>query len=125
MPAPAAPADRAERLAAAVAEAELDGLLVGDLVHPGDSNRDAMADICWLTGFTGSSGLALVGPGHRDFVTDFRYADRVRDELPDGFELLQAKQQLIEALSDHLTGRIGFDPRTTSVRGSNPIRPVR
>jgi len=113
---PAAPSDRAERLAAAVADAGLDALLVGDLVHPGDSNRDAMADICWLTGFTGSSGMALVGPEHRDFVTDFRYADRVRDELPDGFELIQAKRQLVEALSEHLTGRIGFDPRTTSVR---------
>ena len=59
---PAAPADRAERLAVAVEAAGLDGLIVGDLVRPGDSGREAMADVIWLTGFSGSSGLALVGP---------------------------------------------------------------
>ena len=111
-----APAERAERLAESVAAAGLDSLLVGDLVHPGDTGRDAQAEISWLTGFGGSSALALVGPERRDFVTDFRYVDRVRSELPDGFELIEAKRHLIDALAPRLAGRVGFDPRATSVR---------
>ena len=47
--------ERAERLAALVAERELDQLIVGDLVRPGDSGPDAIANVRWLTGFTGTS----------------------------------------------------------------------
>ena len=46
------PMDRADRVAAKLAERELDALLVTDLVN-----------VRWLTGYTGSNGLALVGPG--------------------------------------------------------------
>ena len=67
---------RAERLAALVAEAELDCLFVGDLVRPGDSGPDAIANVRWLTGFTGTSGFAIVGDGRREFLTDFRYTER-------------------------------------------------
>jgi Xaa-Pro aminopeptidase len=112
----AAPSERGERLSAAVAEAGLDALIVGDLVHPGDSSREAIADVTWLTGFTGSSGLALVGPERRDFFTDSRYTERVRSRLPDGFELVPAERQLVDALAPRLAGRAGFDPRSTSVR---------
>ena len=45
---------RGERLAGAVAERGLDALLVTDLVN-----------VRYLTGYTGSNGLALVGPGMR------------------------------------------------------------
>ncbi len=116
---PAAPADRAQRLGEAVGEAGLDALLVGDLVNPGDSGHEAMADVIWLTGFGGTSGLAVIGPERRDLITDFRYAERVRTSLPDGFELVQAKSQLPGALGDRFNGqggRVGFDPRKTSVR---------
>ena len=44
-----------------VAERGARPVIVGDLVNPGDSGREAMADVRWLTGFTGTSGLALVG----------------------------------------------------------------
>ena len=68
--------ERADRLAALVAERELDALLVGDLVRPGDSGPDAIANVRWLTGFSGTSGLAVVGADERTFLTDFRYAER-------------------------------------------------
>ncbi len=110
-----APPGRAQRLGAAVGEAGLDLLVVGDLVSPGDSGHEAMADVIWLTGFTGSSGLALIGPERRELVTDFRYAERVRSQLPDGFELVEAERQLIDAAGGRLGGRVGFDPRKTSV----------
>lgn len=113
---PAAPDSRADRLAVAVSEAGLDSLIVGDLVRPGDSGRDAIADLTWLTGFSGSSGLALLGEGLRLFVTDFRYAERAEGALPSGFELLIADRNLTETISRRLGGRVGFDPRATSVR---------
>ena len=64
---------RAERLAALVAQEGLDQLLVGDLVRLGDSTPDAISNLRWLTGFRGTSGLAIVGAGDRVFLTDFRY----------------------------------------------------
>ena len=56
-------AGRADRAATAAAERGLDVLLVTEPVN-----------IRYLTGFTGTNGLALVGAdGMRRFLTDFRY----------------------------------------------------
>jgi Xaa-Pro aminopeptidase len=107
---------RADRLVAAIAEAELDALIVGDLVRPGGSDREAIADLTWLTGFHGSSGLALLSAEERLLVTDFRYIERARRGLADGFELLEAERHLVDSLAPRLSGRVGFDPTKTSVR---------
>ena len=72
---------RAQRLAALVADQELDQLLVGDLVRLGDSGPDAIASVRWLTGFSGTSGLAIVGGEDRLFLTDFRYTERAGREV--------------------------------------------
>src|SRR5205814_2354093 len=72
--------ERAAGLAKLVAERGLDGLLVGDLVRPGDSGPDAIANVRWLTGFSGTSALALVGLDERLFFTDFRYVERAARE---------------------------------------------
>lgn len=117
-----APESRAERLAADLAAHELDAILVGDLVHPGDSGRDAMADLSWLTGFGGTSGLAFVDAARRLFVTDFRYVERAGRELPAGFELLRAEQRLIDAIAPELAGRVGFDEAKTSVKVHDQLR---
>ena len=61
---------RAERLTGALAERELDALLVTDLVN-----------VRYLTGYTGSNGLALVGPELRRFITDFRYVEQAAAEV--------------------------------------------
>lgn len=112
----AAPDSRAERLEAALPGHGLDAILVGDLVHPGDSGRGAMADLSWLTGFGGTSGLALVSPTRRLFTTDFRYIERAAGELPGSFELIRAEQRLLDAIEPELRGRIGFDEAKTSVK---------
>ena len=112
----AAPAARAERVEAALGEHGLDAVLVGDLVNPGDSGREASADLSWLTGFGGTSGLALVGVGRRLFTTDFRYIERAGQELPDGFEILRAEQRLVDTIAPQLSGRVGFDEAKTSVK---------
>lgn len=107
---------RAERLAGLAADAGLDAVLVGDLVRPGDSGPDAIANIRWLTGFGGTSGLAIVGPGRREFLTDFRYVERAQSEVFDEFERVTLEGRLIAELAARLRGRVGFDDATTSVR---------
>ncbi|MTD42998.1 M24 family metallopeptidase [Conexibacter sp. W3-3-2] len=94
---------RADRVAAA-----LDGraaLLVTDLV-----------DIRWLTGFTGSNAVALVGAaGERLLLTDFRYLSQVEAQVDAGWERL-IRQDLLASVADALpTGRSGFDEHDLSV----------
>jgi Xaa-Pro aminopeptidase len=106
---------RADRLAELVAEAGVDQLIVGDLVRPGDSGPDAIANIRWLTGFTGTSGLALIGAETRLFVTDFRYVERAEREVGDAFERAIAAQRILPEIAARLTGRVGYDDGLTSV----------
>ena len=107
---------RAERLAALLAERELDQLLVGDLVRPGDSAPDAIANLRWLTGFSGTSGLAIVGAEDRVFLTDFRYLERAQREVAAEFERATAERELLDAAVKRLRGRVGYDDAHTSVK---------
>jgi Xaa-Pro aminopeptidase len=61
---------RADRLAALVAERELDCLLVTDLVN-----------VSYLTGFGGTNGACVCGAERRVFLTDFRYTERAEAEV--------------------------------------------
>jgi Xaa-Pro aminopeptidase len=49
---------------------KVDGILITDL-----------ANVRYLTGFTGSSGFAVITNKHAAFVTDFRYQEQVRREV--------------------------------------------
>jgi Xaa-Pro aminopeptidase len=104
-----------DRLIELVAAEGLDALIVGDLVRPGDSGADAIADIRWLTGFGGTSGLALVGADVRTFFTDFRYAERAERDVGDAFERVIVKSRLVAELAERLQGRVGFEEGQTSV----------
>jgi Xaa-Pro aminopeptidase len=106
---------RADRLAELVAEEELDALVVGDLVRPGDSGPDAIANIRWLTGFKGTSGFAIVGAERREFLTDFRYTERALKEVGDEFERVTVEGRIVAELAGRLSGRVGFDDAATSV----------
>jgi Xaa-Pro aminopeptidase len=103
--------ERAQRLADAVAERELDALLVADLVN-----------LRYVTGFTGTNGLALIGAGEegaRVFVTDFRYVERAADEVH-GFEQRRGGRDLFDSLAEALPAarplRLGFDDAHLPVR---------
>src|SRR5688500_19139287 len=63
-------AGRIDRLRALFPEAGIDALFVNRLVN-----------IRYLTGFTGSAALLLVGPDEVLFVTDGRYQDQAADQL--------------------------------------------
>jgi len=107
---------RAERLAALLVEPGLDQLLVGDLVRPGDSAPDAISNLRWLTGFSGTSGLAIVGAEDRFFLTDFRYVERAQHEVAAEFERATAERELLAGAVERLRGRVGYDDAQTSVR---------
>jgi Xaa-Pro aminopeptidase len=101
---------RADRVAGRLEE--LDALLVTEL-----------SNLRYVTGFTGSNGFAVVGPGVRRFVTDFRYVEQAKAEVPD-FDRERGPQELIGALSSGLDGiaRLGFDDANVSVRTHRRLR---
>jgi Xaa-Pro aminopeptidase len=108
----AAASDRAERLRPHLGENDLDYLVVTDLFN-----------VRWLTGFTGTSGLALLGADRQVFVTDFRYTEQAAAQTA-GFEQAPAETELLDALpalvgtskSKRKGLRIGFDDAKLSVR---------
>jgi Xaa-Pro aminopeptidase len=104
---------RADRVAGRLAEHEADALLVTDLTN-----------IRYLTGFTGSAGMAIVGPETRRFITDFRYVERAQAEVS-GFDRERAPQEPAAALKDGWpdgTVRLGFEDQHLSVRQHKRLR---
>src|ERR1051325_2153502 len=74
------PDSRPRRLAAladGLTAAHVDGLLVTSL-----------ANIRYLTGFSGSSGLLFVTPRDAIFISDFRYQTQATDEIGDTARLV-------------------------------------
>jgi Xaa-Pro aminopeptidase len=111
---PAPLQQRTERLARRLAELELDGLLV--------STR---FDLRYLTGFSGSNGLALIaaepaGALHEQlFLTDFRYETQSAQQLPGIYRSQIVSGDLLAAAAAALPdggGRLGFDEGALSVR---------
>ncbi len=107
--------ERGDRLAQSLPEAGVDVLLVTNL-----------ANIRYLTGYSGSNGLALVGPNTRTFITDFRYVEQAAEEVDSSFERRQAPQDLLDAVSDVLPDdgpvRLGFEEAHMSVRTFGRLR---
>jgi Xaa-Pro aminopeptidase len=109
--------DRAARVAALMAERELDLLLVTSLVN-----------VRWLTGFTGSNAAAIVGARDRDdrrFITDFRYLTQAAEQVGEAWER-EITQEMIPRLADRLPAqpglRVGFDDASMSVRDHARLR---
>ncbi|HET9073256.1 MAG TPA: aminopeptidase P family protein, partial [Solirubrobacteraceae bacterium] len=78
----------------------------------------------YLTGFSGTNGLALIGAEVRTFVTDFRYVEQAAVEVDPSFERRQTLTavDLIDELPELLAGlspqgrlRLGFDDHHTPV----------
>jgi len=106
---------RADRVAAALAERELEALLVTNLVN-----------LRYVTGFTGSNGLAVLGAELRRFVTDFRYVEQAQVEV-EGFEVEEAPQEFLDGLRDGWPAgalRLGFEDDHVSVRRHARLRAV-
>jgi Xaa-Pro aminopeptidase len=101
---------RADRLEERLAEHELEALVVTNLVN-----------VRYLTGYTGSNGVAVVGAGLRLFFTDFRYLTQAAEQVPD-FERIRGERDLLGDVAERLTGRVGFEDATMSVRHHERLR---
>jgi Xaa-Pro aminopeptidase len=95
---------RADRLEEVVRERELDALLVTDLVN-----------VRYLTGYTGTNGVCIVGPDLRVFFTDFRYVVQAERQVRE-FDRERGKQDLLEEAAERLSGRVGFEDHSLTVR---------
>lgn len=103
---------RADRIAGRLEE--LDALLVTE-----------PANLRYVSGFTGSNGFAVVGLGVRRFVTDFRYVEQAKTEVPAEFDREQGPQELLGALKEGWGAgavRLGFDDAHVSVRLHRRLR---
>jgi Xaa-Pro aminopeptidase len=116
---------RAARLAVELRKREVDVLLVATQVN-----------VRYLTGFTGTNGLALIvaeksdaRPTHR-FFTDFRYATQSTAQVPDAFHREIVAGDLLEAVAGVLSssrkkgagGRLGFDEASLTVKQHDRLK---
>jgi Xaa-Pro aminopeptidase len=112
---PDAAAGRLAALRAAMADAGVDAFLVprGD-AHQGENVAPRDERLAWLTGFTGSAGLAAVTRDRAALFVDGRYRLQARAEAdPDRFEFRSLPDdKLADWLAEALPGggRVGFDP---------------
>jgi Xaa-Pro aminopeptidase len=104
-------AARAGRVEAALRERELDALVVTHLLN-----------VRWLTGFTGTNAVAVVGAdGRRTFLTDFRYVERAQAEV-EGFDQRRGGRDLLADAAEGLQGRVGFEDGHLPVRAWERLR---
>jgi Xaa-Pro aminopeptidase len=94
---------RTDRLVGLLDERELDCLLVTNLVN-----------VRYLTGFTGTNGACIVSRDERLFLTDFRYVEQASSQVQ-GYERVQASQDMVGDLAGRLRGRAGFDDAHVTV----------
>jgi len=105
---------RADRLTERLPDAGVDVLLVTDRIN-----------VRYVTGYTGSNGIALVGPDTRVFVTDFRYVEQAAEEVDASFDRRRSSQHLIEGVEDGLPAgefRLGFEAAHVSVSEHERLR---
>ena len=96
---------RRDALSARLEELSVDALLITRLLHTR-----------YLTGFTGSNGQVLVRPDSALFLTDGRYTEQSRREVPD-LERVTYLNPLREELAGYLDGvaRLGFEAEEMTV----------
>jgi Xaa-Pro aminopeptidase len=101
---------RAGRLAERIAEKQLDALVVTNLWN-----------VRYLTGYTGTNGIAVVGPDLRVFFTDFRYVEQAAEQVKD-FERVKGERDLLGDVAQRVSGRVGFEDGTMTVRAFERLK---
>jgi len=95
---------RGDRLEALLGERGLDRMLVTDLTN-----------VRYLTGFTGTNGACVCGPGLRLFFTDFRYTERAAAEV-EGWEAITVTGDWLGEIAARFEGKVGFEDDQMAVR---------
>jgi Xaa-Pro aminopeptidase len=77
-----------------------------------------LANVRYLTGFSGSSAMMLLGPAESVFFTDGRYDEQSRHEVPD-LTRVASMESVAPAIRDHVrrlgVGRLGFERHAVTV----------
>ncbi|MBM6617325.1 M24 family metallopeptidase [Bacillus suaedaesalsae] len=87
--------NKIENLRNRFSEQNVDGLLI-------TSNYNRR----YMTGFTGSSGVAIISEDKAVFITDFRYTEQAAKQI-EGFEIIQHKASIIEEIANQVE-RLGI-----------------
>ncbi len=97
---------RLEKLRSALQEQRLDAIIV-----------ESSANRRYISGFTGSTGWAIVSLAKAVFVTDFRYVEQAQTQCP-AFTVVDNKRQAIPAIAGQLQAmgvkKLGFEKQYTS-----------
>lgn len=102
-------AARLARLRELAAERSLDRLLVTDLTN-----------VRYLSGFTGTNGLLVIGDELAVLLTDFRYVTQASEQVT-AYEVRDAGREPRRTLAGLLSGTIGFDEAQMTVRSHQRI----
>ncbi len=106
--------NRADRLVERLPQIGADLIVVTSLIN-----------VRYLTGYTGSNGVAVVGPDLRLFLTDFRYTEQSAAEVDSTFDRKIATLDLLEGVSEALPGdelRLAFEDGHVTVRSHARLR---
>jgi Xaa-Pro aminopeptidase len=105
---------RADGLVELLRDETLDALVVTNLVN-----------VRYLTGFTGTNGLCVVGDEMRSFLTDFRYVEQAERQVR-GFESVRGKSDLVAEACERLEAnglrRVGFEDHDLTVHRHGRFR---
>jgi Xaa-Pro aminopeptidase len=106
--------DRAARLVERLPAIEADAILVTNLVN-----------LRYLTGYTGSNGVAVIGPRTRAFLTDFRYQEQSAAEVDPSFDRRILTLDLLAGVSELLPAgveRLAIEDGNMTVRAHDHLR---
>jgi Xaa-Pro aminopeptidase len=106
--------DRAARLVERLRAIEADAIVVTNLVN-----------LRYLTGYTGSNGVAVIGPETRAFLTDFRYQEQSAAEVDPSFDRRILTLDLLAGVPEILppgAERLAIEDANMTVRAHNHLR---
>jgi len=122
----AADPSRLDRLRTALAEDGVDGFILPRAdEHQGEYIPPGAERLAWLTGFTGSAGVAVVLKDKAALFADGRYTLQAGQQIDSGrWEIRHlVRTPPAEFIAGNLGGgRLGYDPRLHSIAGATRIR---
>ncbi|WP_102027365.1 M24 family metallopeptidase [Salirhabdus sp. Marseille-P4669] len=93
--------EKVTKLRKALEEQNVDGILITS-----EKNRR------YITGFTGTAGVALITQEHAVFITDFRYTEQASEQVK-GFEIVEHKVLITKEVANQVERlgikRLGFE----------------
>ena len=98
-----------EKLRKVIKESEFDAILLSGLENP-----KAAKNLYYVTKYTGSYGFAVIGENFQYFLSDFRYREQAKKEVP-SFTFVEIEGSLMESIEKIINKekiqKLGFDKK--------------